>query len=389
MSFPFIPVLSAAAFCANLAVVLFLLPGRRAGAFVWPMIVLYLCLAGFNLGVALMVSADDPDRAYFFLFLMRPFLFSLGPAFFWTVSALLARPARVPVALLFTLAFALALTSGVEYLRGGDFFISGMRRFAWGYLPQAGPGAKIGLGAVFGLSVLPAFGLLTLAALRAGRLADGAVSARTVLILFALWWAGLFSNGLNLLGVSFFPLASLVDALMSFIITAVLHRRAPLDPRGRFLLRLAGALASVCPGLLVTWVLLEFILPAAPALTGLVGLITALVALGMFQWLFQPARERPPAPDASARDAAGADPPLFVRLQNEYRLTYQEARICEDLARGLPRAEIIRRLAISDGTFRNHLSEIYRKTIDPIDPPEKSSRDRWQRLTVFLHALEN
>ncbi|MCB1171276.1 MAG: hypothetical protein KDK25_13110, partial [Leptospiraceae bacterium] len=71
--------------------------------------------------------------------------------------------------------------------------------------------------------------------------------------------------------------------------------------------------------------------------------------------------------------------PIFVVLQRDYGLTYQEARICEMLLEGLGRPKIEKALDIGGGTLRNHLTSIYGKTIDIEEPESEQSRDKLQR----------
>lgn len=348
------------------------------------MICLYICLAGFNFGLSWMSQAPDAERAWFYLFLMRPFLFFLPPCFLWTALSLAAGRPRTRWSLgpAFALAVFMTAAAGWAYLTGSRLFIRAMRELPWGFVPLAGPGAAAGLGALF-LYCLPlAFFVLVRAGARDRKLAG--VSSLVLIGMFLLWWAGLLSNALSVAGVNFFPLGSVTDAVMSFVITAYLHRRQGLDLSSHISLRAAGLLASLCPGALVTYLLLEFVLPDRPVGNALAGLATAAVTLLAFLRWFQPGAGGP-----SSDGAPAGDQPLFVRLQNEYGLTYQEARICEELRRGLPRAEILARLAITSGTFRNHLSEIYRKTVDRVETPAATSRDKWQRLTVFLHNAES
>ena len=55
---------------------------------------------------------------------------------------------------------------------------------------------------------------------------------------------------------------------------------------------------------------------------------------------------------------------------------------------GLDRNQMEKRLSVGSGTFRNHLTSIYSKTIDIEDPGAEQSRDKLQRLTVFLSRLQ-
>ena len=378
MTFTF--VLSAVAFLANLAVILFLTQLRERERYVRPMIGLYICLAGFNLGLTFMVTAPSAERAWFILFLFRPFLFFIGPCFLWTCVTLTGVDTvgqrvgrRVWIGASFALGLFMTVASGAGYLSGSRFFISEMQLLPWGYIPLAGPGAAFGLG---GLLVLTIPGSFILLWSKQRLLAD--VSRDMMIGLFALWWGGLLTNGFGLAGFKVFPLGSAIDAVMSFIITAYLHRHVPPGSGSRLILRIAGMLASLCPGAMATYFLLEFVLPDAPVVNGLVGLVTAGVALYVFQRWFSTNAQAGPTRIGT---------PLFVRLQNEYELTYQEARICEEAYLGQPREAILEMLKITDGTFRNHLSEIYRKTIDPVEATTSARRDKWQRLTVFLHKI--
>jgi len=79
---------------------------------------------------------------------------------------------------------------------------------------------------------------------------------------------------------------------------------------------------------------------------------------------------------------------IFIKLQNDFGLTYQEANICELLLRGETKLDILSKLKITNGTMRNHLSEIYSKTIDLFTAEVSKDRDKLQKLTVFLGNLD-
>lgn len=80
--------------------------------------------------------------------------------------------------------------------------------------------------------------------------------------------------------------------------------------------------------------------------------------------------------------------PLFVLLQTKFGLTYQEAQICAGVDEGLARSEIASKLGIQANTLKIHLRSIYRKTIEHGRKPARISRDKLQRLTVFLQRLQ-
>ncbi|AYV56486.1 PAS domain-containing protein [Leptospira kmetyi] len=78
---------------------------------------------------------------------------------------------------------------------------------------------------------------------------------------------------------------------------------------------------------------------------------------------------------------------LFPKLQKEYGLTYQEAKICELLVAGQTRDNLVRQLGVHSGTLKNHLKAIYRKTIEKDLEEPGQGRDKLQRLTMFLIRL--
>jgi DNA-binding CsgD family transcriptional regulator len=79
--------------------------------------------------------------------------------------------------------------------------------------------------------------------------------------------------------------------------------------------------------------------------------------------------------------------PLFVRLQQNYGLTYQEARICEELHAGRTSLEIRERLNIHPSTFKVHKKRIYAKTIEKSMRAPSNARDKWQKLDRWLKNL--
>ncbi|MCG6166772.1 PAS domain-containing protein [Leptospira sp. FAT2] len=78
---------------------------------------------------------------------------------------------------------------------------------------------------------------------------------------------------------------------------------------------------------------------------------------------------------------------LFPKLQKEYGLTYQEAKICDLLVAGQTRESLVRELGVHSGTLKNHLKAIYRKTIEKDLAEPGQGRDKLQRLTMFLIRL--
>ncbi|TGK36428.1 PAS domain S-box protein [Leptospira gomenensis] len=78
---------------------------------------------------------------------------------------------------------------------------------------------------------------------------------------------------------------------------------------------------------------------------------------------------------------------LFPKLQRDFGLTYQEAKICDLLVEGQTRENLVKQLGVHAGTLKNHLKSIYRKTIERNLAEPGQGRDKLQRLTLFLIRL--
>jgi hypothetical protein len=394
-------ILPAAAVLADLAIVLFVLSGDPRAAFRRPLLTLYLCLTGWNLGVALMVGAASAERAWFYLFIMRHFLFLTPLIFLWFALCVSGRSAslrwRAVLWTACTYVVLFMILAAWTYLTGSRMLIAEIRRYDWGFFPYTTPLARVLLGTLFAGCLVPAFAALLSPRVPltwllrpggdppAGSAATRGSSRFLLPGLFALWWCGIATAILPLTGVDFYPLGNAADALVGFCIAVYLRglRDDPgAQPGRRDFTAFAGMLVSASFGVFVTFFFLEFLLPVQAATTGLGGAVTAFAALLVFQrWFAQRSAL------THGRPAVDVGRPLFVILQTRYGLTYQEAVICTALHDGQPRGAIVRRLAVSDGTFRNHLSEIYRKTVDKVEQPVGKSRDKLQRLTVFLKNI--
>ncbi|MCR9143719.1 MAG: hypothetical protein NXI24_15840 [bacterium] len=410
-------VLPAAAFLADLAVLLFLVSDWRSGVD-RPLLAMYVCLTGWNLCVALMISAPTPEQAWFYLFCMRNFLFLTPPAFLWFSLRVSGRSTRWPplLALMYALAFMTLAAS--TYFSGSRLLIEEIRLYDWGYFPYTAPLARVLLGTLFAGCLLPAFIALLWPRKLPAEIQGRVRRARFWLpALFVTWWLSLLVASLPLTGIDIVPPGSAMDAIVGLTIAIYLRGRRS-DTNGNraddsanasgatqrrtvssgfvrstaLFANLAGMLASLSFGVFVTFFFLEFLLPAQAVATGLAGAITAFVALLVFQRWFSGGSDSPGDFDHSgnARPAnRNDDRPLFVKLQSDYGLTYQEAVICTQLHEGLRRSAIVTKLGVTNGTFRNHLSEVYRKTVDAIETPALRSRDKLQRLTVFLKNLDD
>ena len=79
---------------------------------------------------------------------------------------------------------------------------------------------------------------------------------------------------------------------------------------------------------------------------------------------------------------------LFIILQSKYRITYSEAKVCCALESGNHRSEILTKLQIEEGTLKNHLRSIYKKTINLERPDLSEKKDKLQRLSMFLKKIK-
>ncbi|MEQ9366642.1 MAG: hypothetical protein RIF32_20550, partial [Leptospirales bacterium] len=289
-------ILPAAAFLADLAVLLFLISDWRSGVD-RPLLALYVCLTGWNLGVALMVSAPDPERAWFYLFCMRNFLFLTPPAFLWFALRVSGRSTRWPPILAFLYALGFMSLAAGAYGSGSRLLIEEIRLYDWGYFPYTAPLARILLGTLFAGCLLPAFAALLLPRELPAELRDRIRRARFWLpALFLIWWLSLLFAFLPLTGVDIFPPGSGMDAILGLAIAIYLRGRRPNSPgfagraksgaagaglvrsasatrRTAMLGTLAGMLASLSFGVFATFFFMEFLLPAQAIATGFAGAI--------------------------------------------------------------------------------------------------------------------
>jgi hypothetical protein len=113
-------------------------------------------------------------------------------------------------------------------------------------------------------------------------------------------------------------------------------------------------------------------------------LFVLIAAIVILLRRFAVARHR----EAALPEINAVSSPLFVILQTKFGLTYQEAQICAEIDEGSSRGEIARKLEIRASTLKIHLRSIYAKTIERNGRPLRVSRDKLQRLTIFLKRLQ-
>ncbi|MBL8020868.1 MAG: hypothetical protein JNM27_14455 [Leptospirales bacterium] len=353
---------------ANLA--LLALNFRRAHSLNRVLFVVYGAVAGVNLSLAFMLKSPDAEAGMFWLFILRHFLFFL-PLCLLVLAAFLSgrKILNTFTALLFAYWLCFIVLADFTYLTDRGWFVREMHLHAWGYFPVLHPP---------GIALLSS-GYLTCFAISIYWLARpieriAGISLPVVLIFYLVWWPGIMLNGFPLAGFEIPPFGNGIDAIVSLAFSASLHRKRSGFFTPGPLWVLSEMLASAAFGLLCGFLVLV-LLPGA-ILTGpvITGLVMAAGSLVFLNWL-----RREPVDQAKAKD--------LTSILKPYDLSRQETRICELIAEGYSKRDVLVFLNIADGTLRNHLMSIYDKTIHKTSNVPESSRDKLQRLTVFLHRL--
>lgn len=353
---------------ANLA--LLALNFRRAHSLNRVLFVVYGVVAGINLSLAFMLRAPDAETAMFWLFVLRHFLFSLPLCLLALAAFLSGRKILNPwtvILLAYWLCFI--LLADFTYLTDRGWFVREMHLHAWGYFPILHPP---------GIALLSS-GYLTCFAISIYWLSQpiariAGISLPVVLVFYLVWWPGIMLNGFPLAGFEIPPFGNGIDALVSLAFSAFLHRRRSGFFTPGPLWVLSEMLASGAFGLLCGFAVLVLFPGAIVPGPVAIGLVMAAASLVFLNWL-----RREPAEETHSKD--------LTSILQLYNLSRQETRICELIADGYSKRDVLVFLNIADGTLRNHLMSIYDKTIHKTSNVPESSRDKLQRLTVFLHRL--
>lgn len=323
----------------------------------------YLLLIGINLSTALMLTAHDTDRAMFWLFVLRHFLFFFPVALCLLAAALTGRKPTHPWVLLQAfIAIAAIFLADFTYLTGSPLLVKTMLLRAWGIFPLLQPMALGILGALF----LGSYAI-SLSWLLKPKEKIRFLNYPMLVLLFAAWWPGIMLNALPLAGFAVYPIGSAIDAIVSVVLSAYLHRNDVASGTwSRFTSLLTIATSAIVAGAvglfllhgLGTWAALP------------VGALMSVATLFVYRHLLKP-----------------VSAPMLPNLE-QMGLSKQERRICELIHEGYSRSDILIFLNIADGTLRNHLQKIYAKTINPEGKSLPDDKDKLQRLTVYLNRLK-
>jgi len=329
---------------------------------------LYLLLAGINLSAAALLRSDSHQSAMVWLYVLRHFLFFL-PVILLVIAAYLSGRTTLNAFVVAAAVYATCflLLGEVTFWTDSNLLVIEMRKHPWGYFPVLSRIALILLSTdylvCFAVSV---FWLVH------RKSEFSFLNPRAILAFYLIWWPGIMLNAIPLSGVSFLPLGNGIDAVVSLLFSSYIHKKREGFFSAGPLTAVSELLSSISFGLLCGFFLLVFLPDVATgdAVPVITGLITATGSLFFLQWL--------------RREGTPRAPGLSVRL-SKFGLSKQELRICELLSEGYSKRDILVFLNIADGTFRNHLMNIYEKTIHKTSNIPGDSRDKLQRLTVFLH----
>lgn len=365
-----------AGFLADLSVLLLLfsLAGRWRNY--WPLIGYYSAMSLWNLSVSGLFLIDTEIHAHWILYITHHFIPFYSLTFLWAAMHFSGRTWNwaVHIANVMPLMLCVILEYSFWFTPDDKLFISGVQRYSWGYYPIIGPGAKF--------YTVMSFYCFLLGAYYYWNSPKKDQAFRTTRFYLLLAWLGISTSFLPTFGVDIFPLGNASDAIISIFMAAALFRRENLNPRARIYFKVAGGSAAIAVMLIFSWIFSDLLHVAGKVGTVLTTVAGAALGIFCYQVFY-----RPGSPVCELRPGA-TESPVFAQLQVCHSLTYQESTICAYLLEGQTRAQICYAAGISMNTLKVHLSSIYRKTIDADALFASSSRDKLQRLTVFLKNLE-
>lgn len=365
-----------AGFLADSSVLLLLISHAGRGRKYWPLIGYYSALSLWNLSVSALFLMDSELHAYRVLYLIHHFIPIYSLAFLWSAMHFSGRTWNwaVHIANVMPLILYVILEYSFWFTPDDKLFISGVQKYNWGYYPVIGLGAK--------LYTLMSLYCFLLGAYYYFRPAKKDQVLRTTRFYLMLAWLGISTSFLPTFGVNVFPLGNATDAIISIFMAAALFRREDLNPRARVYFRVAGGAAAIAVMLIFSWIFADVLQITGKAPTVFTTVAGASLGIFCYQMFYRPA-----SPVAELRPEA-TESSVFAQLQVRYGLTYREATICACLLEGQTRGQICDSAAISSNTMKVHLSSIYRKTIEADALFASGSRDKLQRLTIFLKNLE-
>lgn len=323
--------------------------------------ILLIVLAGGNLSLFFLLASSSSDQAYFFFHVFRHFIFFVPPLLLCLSRILSGRKVKSPMTVgVIAVAIGLILLIELDYSSSTkSVLIREWKFYAWGWFPVLENQARILVGGFFGIGFILSLFLLL-------KPKDAPVQG-WIPFLVLCWWLGLGTNFLPLFGWNVFPLGMGVDTIVSVFISVYLSR----DRADSFFHKVAEILASASVALGCGSLSVLFLSGKSTRIQTIflsaIGVGASWIVLRFFR-----KKENSELLDLSSLTQKG--------------LTKQELRICELITEGYTRKQIGFFLGIANGTLRNHLVNLYEKTIDR--EKDSGSKDKFQRLTVFLHSYK-
>lgn len=336
-----------------------------------------------NLFLIGVFTANTETKAYFFFHLFRCVIFFIPYLFLRLSHPLSGRnQATLLNKITFFITIGYILLINIDYSFTQSFLISGWIRYDWGYWPILFLRAKVLIGIGFLIPFL--ISLYLLLQPKESSVKDFALFS----YLLTLWWIGFAFNFLALYGVPIFPFGMAIDSIISIFFSLILLR----DRNEKFS-NLITELFSAIGGTIMCFLLIQWVLDTKPTIQYFATFCIGMIFLFFLFQLFQRVKGRKSFPNITEQTNHFMSEPFHNQRETtklasffeSYQFTKKEIEIAEMILKGFSKKQIRFYLDISDGTFRNHLSSLYSKTIDVESP--NTTGDKFQRFLYFLSKI--
>lgn len=324
--------------------------------------------------------AKSEIEAYFSFHLFRCVIFFI-PYLFLRMAHLFSGRMQSTlinkITLIITVGFILLIN--VDYTFTDSFLISGWIQYDWGYWPILFLRAKVLIGLGFFIPFLISLSLLLQPKESLGK------NFALFPYLLVLWWIGFGFNFLALYGVPIFPFGMAIDSLISIFFSLILSK-----DWNQNLFNFLAELLSAIGGTILCFLLIQWALDSKPTIQYFATFCIGMIFLFFLFHFFQRVKGKNSfsnIPEKTNLFFGGSfqnqrETSKLISLFDRYQLTKKEIEIAEMILKGFSKKQIRFYLDISDGTFRNHLSSLYSKTIDVESP--NIAGDKFQRFLYFL-----
>ncbi len=367
-----------AGFFSNISILIVIYFMKKSRQYRFSLSLLYSGAVGFNLFQFLSFLTDSYElsmRVYYYYYTIQLLMtngFLLFSLEFTNKNYKVVRN-HMTVSLIFSLIWMVILLYSSILTDLNNLFISGIRKYDWGFYPMPGYGSyitNIYWIYVFVISYYYLFQYL--------KKNPKDKKGRIIILLFALITIASISNFLTLWEFQILPLGSAFDAILTPILAAIFFREQYLETQAQFFLKIAGIIAAVSFSLVVLWFFSSYILTFNKNLIFYIIFIIFItfISLIFFNTLFSPPILR------------NNFEKKYEILRNIYDLTHQEAMICKYISEEKKRSEILKIMNVSGNTLKVQLKSIYKKTIEREQKFQKN-KNKFPILKEFLENIEN